>query len=84
MVNLFFRSILVLALLFGLLFAIGMAVITYFEAPLWIAAVFAIGIIFLQYLLGPWILQLIYKIDWRNLEEIDPELSQFVERVCQE
>ena len=33
MLNLFLRSILVLALLFGLLFAIGMAVIVYFELP---------------------------------------------------
>jgi len=83
-INLMFRSILVLALLFGLLFGVGMGVITYFGAPPWFAVLFAIGIILLQYLLGPWILQLIYKIEWRDLNELDPELSQFIERVCHE
>lgn len=84
MINLMLRSVLVLALLFGVLFAVGMVVITYLDAPLWVAVVFAIGIILLQYLLGPWILQLIYRIEWRELAEMDPQLSQFVERVCRE
>ena len=82
MVNLFLRSVLVLALLFGLLFAVGMAVLTYFEAPIWIAVVFALGVLFLQYLLGPWILQLVYKIEWRDPESVDPALAAFITRVC--
>src|SRR3972149_11036128 len=84
MVNLFFRSILVLALLFGLLFAIGMAALTYLEAPIWRAVFFALGVLFLQYLLGPWILQLIYKIEWTDLQALDPTLSDFVSRICSE
>jgi len=84
MVNLFLRSILVLALLFGLLFAIGMAALTYLEAPIWLAVVFALGVLFLQYLLGPWILQLIYKIEWTDLQALDPTLSDFVSRICSE
>lgn len=71
MLNLFLRSIMVLALLFGLLFAIGMVVIFYFELPIGFAVVFAIGIVLLQYLLGPWILELIYKIKWTDMRSND-------------
>jgi heat shock protein HtpX len=84
MVNLFLRSILVLALLFGLLFAVGMAITTYFDMPLWVAFAFALGILFLQYLLGPWILQLIYKIQWPDPESVDPALAAFIRRACAE
>jgi heat shock protein HtpX len=84
MVNLFLRSFLVLALLFGLLFGVGMAVLTFVDAPPWIAIVFALGIVFLQYLLGPWILQLVFKIQWPDLESVDPELAAFLRRTCAE
>ncbi len=82
MVNLFLRSTLVLVLLFALLFAIGMAALVAVDAPLWIAVIFAVGIILLQYGLGPWILQLIYKIDWRDPKSVDPELAEFIQRTC--
>jgi heat shock protein HtpX len=84
MINLFLRSLLVLALLFGLLFAVGMGVMAYFDAPLWLAVVFALGMLFLQYLLGPWILQLIYKIEWQDLRALDQRLADFVGRACSE
>jgi heat shock protein HtpX len=84
MLNLFLRSILVLALLFGLLFAVGMAVLTYAGAPWWTAAIFALGVVFLQYLLGPWILQLVYKIEWTEPQAVDPDLAEFINRVCAE
>jgi heat shock protein HtpX len=84
MINLFLRSALVLALLFGLLFAIGMAVVIYFELPVFIAVVFALVILLLQYLLGPFILQLIYRIEWRDVKSLDPQLAGFIDRVCTE
>jgi heat shock protein HtpX len=84
MVNLLFRSLMVLALLFGLLFAVGMGVITYLDAPPWVAVAFALGILLLQYLLGPWILQLIYKIRWVDPESVDPDLAAFIQRACDE
>jgi heat shock protein HtpX len=82
MFNLFMRSVMVLALLFGLLFAVGMAIMFYFDLPTIFAVLFAIGIVLLQYLLGPWILELIYKIQWRDMQSIDPSLANFVENVC--
>ena len=84
MLNLFFRSILVLALLFGLLFAIGMVVIFYLDLPVFIAAIFAILVVSLQYLLGPWILELIYKIQWEDMHTVDPTMARFVESTCSE
>jgi heat shock protein HtpX len=84
MANLFFRSMLVLALLFGLLFAVGMAVVVYFDLPTPIALAFALGVLLLQYLLGPFILQWIYKIEWQEPKNVDPQLAEFIERVCAE
>ncbi len=82
MFNLFFRSMMVLALLFGLLFAVGMAVVFYFGLPPGFAALFALVVVFLQYLLGPWIIELIYKIQWKEMKAVDPSLGQFVENIC--
>jgi heat shock protein HtpX len=84
MLNLFLRSFIVLALLFGLLFAIGMGVITYADLPVLVAVVFALGILLLQFLLGPTIIQWIYKIEWRDVKDFDPQMAQFVERVTTE
>ncbi len=82
MANLFFRSALVLALLFGLLFAVGMAVVVYLGLPTPIAVLFALGILVLQYVLGPFILQWIYKIEWKDSQDVDPQLAEFIGRVC--
>jgi len=82
MIDLFLRSALVLALLFGLLFAVGMGVLAYFDMPLWLSLVFALGVLLLQYILGPWILELVYKIEWHDPQSVDPNLAQFIARTC--
>jgi heat shock protein HtpX len=84
MTNLLLRSVLVLSLMFGLLFAVGVVVLTAIQAPLGYAILFALGILFLQYLLGPWILQVIYKIEWRDPKSVSPALAAFIDRVCDE
>jgi heat shock protein HtpX len=84
MLNLFLRSFIVLALLFGLLFAIGMGVITYADLPVMVAVIFALVILLLQFLLGPTIIQWIYKIEWREVTDVDPQMAAFVERVTAE
>jgi len=61
MVNLAMRSIIVLALLFGLVFAIGVMALVATGLPFWLAVPFAVIVVALQYLLGPFILQWIYK-----------------------
>ena len=82
MVNLLLRSVLVLALLFGLLFAIGVVILTAMDAPLWIGVLFAVAIVLLQYLLGPWIIELIYKIEWREPASLGPALARFIADTC--
>jgi Zn-dependent protease with chaperone function len=82
MVNLFLRSTLVLALLFGLLFAVGMMIVAYFDLPIGVAVIFAIGSLALQYLIGPYILQWIYKIQWIEPGQVSPALAHFIEETC--
>lgn len=84
MINLFLRSALVLALLFGLLFAIGMVAVVYLNLPVWVSALFALVVVGLQYLLGPYIIQWIYKVEWLAPEQLDPDLLAYIENVCQE
>jgi heat shock protein HtpX len=79
MFNLFLRSFIVLALLFGLLFAIGMGVIVWIDLPVTVAVIFALAILLLQYALGPTIIQLIYKIEWRDVKDVDPQMARFIE-----
>lgn len=79
---LFLRSMLVLVLLFGLLFAVGMAAIHYLELPLYTAILFALGIVLLQYAIGPYIVQWIYRIDWMPPEQADPNLAAFMRHCC--
>jgi heat shock protein HtpX len=84
MVNLLLRSMLVLALLFGLVFAVGMGVVVYFDLPPAVALIFALGVLLLQYLLGPFILERIYRIEWRDPRSLDPQMADFLNRVCAE
>ncbi len=82
MVNLLLRSTLVLALLFGLLFAVGMMAVVYFDLSIWVAVAFALGTLALQYLIGPNIIEWIYKIRWVEVEQVSPELARFIEETC--
>jgi len=82
MINLLLRSTLVLALLFGLLFAVGMMAVAYFDLPIGVAVIFALGTLALQYLIGPYILQWIYKIEWVEPQRVSPELARFIEETC--
>ena len=84
MVNLFVRSVIVLALLFGLVFAVGIMALFATGLPLWLAVPFAVIVVALQYLLGPFILQWIYKIQWVEPEHLSAELAAFIARACQE
>ncbi|MGB3904030.1 MAG: zinc metalloprotease HtpX, partial [Anaerolineae bacterium] len=84
MANLVVRSVLVLALLFGLVFAVGMVVNVYLGLPTWTAVFYAVFVIFLQYVLGPLILEWLFTIEWLDPEDLSPELAAFAKRVCAE
>lgn len=76
------RSLLVLALLFCLLFAIGSAALWHYHANIWLALPFAFLIVGLQYMLGPTIIQWLYKISWMSPQQVSPELASFLEASC--
>ncbi len=82
--SLFGRSLLVLALLFGLLFAVLMGLGAYLGWNIYVILLIAIGIVGLQYFLSPYIIQWIYRINWVGLEGLDPHQVAFIEQTCQE
>lgn len=76
------RSALVLSLLFGLVFAIGAAVLWTTGAPVWIALVFALAITGLQYAIGPLIIQWIFRIEWCAPEAVAPGFAAWLTETC--
>jgi Zn-dependent protease with chaperone function len=90
MVNLAMRSVAVLGVLFGLLFAvlIGALHAAQPELPagvaLSLALAIAIGISALQFAISPYILQWILKINWVEPEMVDAKLGANLRRLCLE
>ncbi|NIN68599.1 MAG: M48 family metalloprotease [Anaerolineae bacterium] len=84
MASLVFRSVLVLTLLFALVFAVGIVVNAFLGLPIWTAAFWAILVVFLEYLLGPFILEWLFTIEWVEPEDLSPELAAFAVGVCAE
>ena len=84
MANLVLRSAVVLALLFGLVFAVGMMINVWPGMPTSALALYAVFVVFLQYLIGPFIVQWLFTIDWVEPEDLSPELAAFTRRVCAE
>jgi Zn-dependent protease with chaperone function len=58
------RSLAILLLLYGLVFAPGDAYLSRAHAPLWLAGAFAVGLIGLQFLIGPWLIEWLMAIVW--------------------
>jgi Zn-dependent protease with chaperone function len=85
--NLFFRSVLTLTLLYGLL---TLALITLVEFDyLTSGSALVIGVVLavLQFTLGPWVMDLmlhfLYAMRWVRPEELPEHLRSFVARVCE-
>ena len=66
------RSLLVLSCLYSLVFVVGDLALLHNQAPLWWGVVFVIGLIGIQYLVSPWIIEWIYSIGWYE-EDIPAE-----------
>ena len=78
------RSVMVLSLMFGLLFAVLMVFVEIYGLGIGFAVGGALVIILLQWYLGPVFLKWVYHIRWVGLEGIDPELAEFIKRTCEE
>jgi heat shock protein HtpX len=77
------RSLLVLMVLYGMVFAIGDVVWMHGSAPVWWGVAFVTGFIALQYAISPWIIQWVYSIDF-DADAIPAGRREFVERLCKE
>ena len=84
MVRLALHSFLTLALLFGLMFAVLTAVLFTAGAPLWLALVVAVVCAGFQYLISPYIIEWIHKIQWVAPESLDPGIASLIRSVCHE
>ena len=78
------RSALVLALLFGLLFAVGISVLWYLGQPMWVALVFAAIIVGGQYLIAPWLIDRLFRIDWVAPSQWGEEFAAWLPTACAE
>ena len=75
MFNLALRSAITLIVLFGILFAVITAVLVYLQAPVWLAVIVVLVIAGLQYLISPYIIEWIYKIEWQPPEHVDQGIA---------
>jgi heat shock protein HtpX len=77
------RSLFLLFVLYGLVFAIGDAYLLHGQAPVWWGIIFVLVLMGAQYLLSPWLIGLCFRIDWDE-DAVPPALRAFVERICRE
>ncbi|MGD9496928.1 MAG: M48 family metalloprotease [Armatimonadota bacterium] len=78
------HSFITLALLFGLLFAVATAVLYAIEAPLWLALLAAVVVAGIQYVISPFAIQWIHKIDWVAPESVDQGMASLMRSICHE
>jgi heat shock protein HtpX len=77
------RSLLLLLALYGLVFAVGDALLLHGDAPIWVGVIFVLALIGFQYVIAPWVIQLVYSIDWDE-SQIPEAQRAFVDRMCRE
>ena len=83
--KLFFRSVLLILVLYGLVFAIGDAYLSRHGAPVWVALAFAVVVVGLQYWLGPYLIQWLLNIQWDDLNtELPARNREFLMKLCTE
>lgn len=82
--SLLLRSALVLALLFGLLYAVGTALLYKLSLPLSWALGFSFAVVGLQYLLGPFLLEWFFHIDWITPAALGADFEAFLRDHCRQ
>ncbi len=76
------RSAIVMALLFGLMFAVGIGLLWYLNQPMWIALLFGFVVVFGQYLVSPWILDRLFQINWARGAQMGAEFDLWLTNAC--
>jgi Zn-dependent protease with chaperone function len=86
--NLFLRSALTLTLLYGLLGLLLLTIVQFGYLGPGLAVGIGVAVVLLQYILGPWIMDLclhfLYKMRWVQPQDLPEHLELFVDRVCKE
>ena len=86
--NLWLRSAGMIVLLYGFLGLILLAVAELGYLPMGVAVAIGMGIIILQFVFGPWLMDLalrwVFKFSWVPIEQLPAHLGDFVTRVCRE
>ena len=77
------RSLLLLLALYGLVFAVGDAYLLHGGAPIWVGIAFAVGIVGLQYVLSPWLIEWCFDISWYE-DDIPARLRLYIEQLCKQ
>ena len=81
--KLYFRSLLLVLALYGLVFAVGDAYLARRGAPVWVALAFAVVMIGVQYWLGPYLIGWFLKIRWDDQgTELPARNREFLMKVC--
>jgi len=79
------RSLLILVLLYGIVFAVRTAYIVHEGAPLWSGVLFAVLVVGVQFALGPWIVEHVLDIFWdESRNQVPARNFEFMERLCAE
>ena len=82
MVRLVLASFVTLGLMFGILFAVITVALFTQGAPLWLALVLVMGFAGLQFLISPFIIEWIHRIEWVPVERLGPEVAASVREIC--
>lgn len=82
MVRLVLASFMTLGLMFGILFAVLTVALFTQGAPLWLALVLVMGFAGLQFLISPFIIEWIHRIEWVPVERLGPEVAASVREIC--
>ncbi|MFQ5656116.1 MAG: M48 family metalloprotease [Candidatus Methylomirabilales bacterium] len=84
--NLALRSTAVLLSMYGMVFVVLVAGVEFFGAGLEFAVFLAIAVIFVQYLVSPFLMDLFLRylqsMRWVSKEELPPHLTTFIEKAC--
>ena len=86
--NLGLRATMTVISLYGLLTLVLILCVEIAKLPPSWALVMGVSIALLQFLFGPWLMDLslkwFYKMDWVPLHQLTPDLERFIRRVCSE
>jgi Zn-dependent protease with chaperone function len=84
--NLFLRSVCTLAVLYGILGVVLITIVQFQLVSATVAVIVGCALIVLQFLLGPFVmdlmLRLVYRMRWVQPDDLPEHLEQFVARVC--